>query len=276
MSDQPQRDLPSITFNAVAVGRRYVDFKLTQLITAVKAIAPDAIMGDWEGPFTGVPSDALGIQALSLNGVKMTVFNVDRGLPPNVFDTGRITNHLMPDAPQRLSENSAHAMIMPIIEHKALAGAIATARATTLMARAVTSLMQPDAVHWIDAHNVVPIAAFNSFTQRIHDPRSIPVELWVRFMCGSVTDPATRAKGLVAGTYGLWAFGLAEFDFLPSALPFETLLGNAYSLAHYLLTSGATFDVGDTLGAPGHQQFKVLSKERSRVSGFDAVQLAVV
>ncbi len=269
---QPTTDAPKAAFEAVVVGRKYVDITLTKLIAAVKAIEPDAVVGDWTGPFTEPPSDALGIQVLSVNGIKMSVFSFDAGLPPNVFDCGPITNPLMPDAPARLRNNRAHAIVMPVIEHTTLAEAVATAREVTLVARAIGTLMQADAVHWIDGHNVVPIEPFNHFTQSIRDPKRLPVEAWVRFMCGTVTDPTTRRQGLVAGTYGLWAFGLPEIDHMPSALPFELLLGHAYSLSNYMLATGATISIGDVLEAgDGRVQFKVESIGQSRTQRLQCV-----
>src|SRR5215831_11827596 len=59
-------------FGATVVYGRYTEIKLTQLIQALRTIAPLSVMGDWSGPFAGPPTDALGTDLLSIDGVSLT------------------------------------------------------------------------------------------------------------------------------------------------------------------------------------------------------------
>jgi hypothetical protein len=53
--------------SAVVICGRYAEITLTQLVAALRTIAPSSIIGDWPGPFKSPPTDALGVNMISID-----------------------------------------------------------------------------------------------------------------------------------------------------------------------------------------------------------------
>jgi hypothetical protein len=144
-------------YSAVVVCGRYTEIRLTQLIAVLRSIAPSSAIGDWAGPFRTPPTDALGTGMISINGVSLTLLNVDKPLPP-FFDTGPIPNQLMPNPLQQLRDHRAHVSVMLAQLPQDGLTALVTARAVMLLAWAVAIVTRAEAVKWTDANNFFPAA----------------------------------------------------------------------------------------------------------------------
>jgi len=81
VTSQSQATARAPQFSATVVYDHYREIRLTQLIAALKTIAPSSVLGDWSGSFAVPPSDALGTDVVSLDGISLTLLNVDKALP---------------------------------------------------------------------------------------------------------------------------------------------------------------------------------------------------
>jgi hypothetical protein len=59
-------------YGAIVICGRYTEIRLTQLIAALRTIAPSSVAGDWAGPFRTVPTDVLGTDMISIDGISLT------------------------------------------------------------------------------------------------------------------------------------------------------------------------------------------------------------
>ena len=233
------------TFSATVLYRRHTEVRLTELLAALRSIAPEAVMGDWEGPFTTPPMDDQGVEMLSIDGIRLSVLNIGAAPPPGFFDSGLLPNALLPDAAARLGDHRAHAIIMPLTRPTDRAAAIATARKATLVTWAVAQVTQAEAFKWEDSNNLVPATTLLAAASTLLSAGGTAVPVWVRILGG-------RAHGqqkLMAGSYGLWAFGLPEIEYAPIDLPMDPLVTHAYAVCDYLLKSDKPAKNGDTIGA---------------------------
>lgn len=110
---QSPADAREPQYSAIVICGRYTEIRLTQLFAALRSIAPSSVMGDWMGPFRAAPTDDLGTDMISIDGISLTLLNVDKALPPPFFDTGPIPNQLMPNPWQQLRNHRAHVSVMP-------------------------------------------------------------------------------------------------------------------------------------------------------------------
>jgi Domain of unknown function (DUF4261) len=263
-------------FSAIISCPRHVDFKLNQLIAAVKAIAPTAIFGDWRGPFGTAPSDELGVSMISLDGFRMAILNIDAPLPAGVANPGPHPYWMMPDAPERLAKSQAHVVITKLSDPQSRQQALAQARATTLLACAVAGLTKADGIKWEDANNVMPPAALTMFSERLAQPNSVAVPIWIRSVFARGPDNSDGQATRIAGTIGLWAFGLPEIEFAGTPLPMNYLSAQIYAAAEYCLTSDATLKHGDTIGLDGQNTFSIQAAEPGLFEAKPVLRLAQV
>jgi hypothetical protein len=95
---------------------------------------------------------------LSIDGVSLTLLNVDRAMSPEFFASGPLPNQLLPNAPERLRDHQAHVSVLKAGKPVGRAASIATARAVTLLTWAVAVVTQAEAFKWEDANNVIPVS----------------------------------------------------------------------------------------------------------------------
>lgn len=240
-------------YSATVICGRYTEITLTQLIAALRAVAPSIVMGDWTGPFSGPPADALGTEMISIDGISLTLLNVEKSLPPLFFDAGPIPNQLMPDPLQQLRNHSAHVSIMSARLPQDGPTALATARAVTLLALAVAIVTGAEAIKWTDSNNFVPVSLLQGCAAMLSPAGGKALPVWIRFLAG-------RAHGeqrILAGTYGLWAFGLPEIEYAPTDLPLDYLVPHVYAVCEQIFRTGNGVKGGDTIDADGKNVFKV-------------------
>jgi hypothetical protein len=240
-------------YGATVICDRYAEITLTSLIAALRAVAPSSVMGDWLGPFKTPPTDALGTGMISIDGVSLTLLNVDQPLPPPFFETGPIPNPLMPNPLQKLCNHRAHVTVMPTQLPQDGPIALATARAVTLLTWAVAIVARAEAIKWLDSSNFVPVALLQGCAAMLSPAGGKALPVWIRFLAG-------RAHGeqkIIAGTYGLWAFNVPEIEYAPTDLPLDYVLSHTYAVCEQIFRTGNGVKDGDTIDADGKNVFKV-------------------
>jgi hypothetical protein len=240
-------------YSATVVCDRYTEITLTSLIAALRSVAPSSVMGDWQGPFTTPPTDALGTGMISIDGVSLTLLSVDQPLPPPFFDTGPIPNQLMPDPLQQLRNHRAHVSVMPTQPPQDGPTALATAHAVTLLTLAVAIVTRAEAIKWTDSSNFVPVSLLQGCAATLSPAGGMALPVWIRFLAGR----AHGEQNIIAGTYGLWAFGVPEIEYAPTDLPLHYLLPHAYAVCEQIFRTGNGVKDGDTLDVDGKNVFKI-------------------
>ena len=244
---------PEPQYSATVIYGSYSEIRLTQLIAALRRVAPSSVVGDWLGPVRTPPTDALGTDMISVDGISLTVLNVDKALPAPFFDTGPVPNQLMPNPRQLLHNHRAYVSVMPAQLPQDGPSAVATARAVTLLAWAVAIVTRAEALKWTDANNFIPVSVLKGCAAMLSPVGGTAVPIWVRILAG-------RAHGqqkIIAGSCGLWAFGLPEIEYAPTDLPLEYLLPHAYSVCLHMFRSDYDVKNNDTIDADGKNVFKV-------------------
>jgi Domain of unknown function (DUF4261) len=269
-TSRPQTAAREPQYSSTVICGRYSEIRLTQLVAALRTIAPSSVMGDWLGPFRSPPTDALGTDMISVDGISLTLLNVDKALPPQFFDTGPIPNHLMPNPLRQLRNHQAHISVMPAQRPKDGPTAVATARAVTLLAWAVAVVTRAEAVHWTDSNNFAPVSLLQNCAPRLLPAGGIAVPLWIRILAG-------RAHGqmkIIAGSYGLWAFGLPEIEYAPTDLSIDYLVPHAYMVCDHIFRTDNALKHDDTIDVDGVNVFAIESLERGFFGPTRALRLS--
>jgi len=256
-------------FGALVPYRQHTEIKLTQLIATLHGVAPSCVIGDWSGPFTTPPADKLGTGMLSIDGAALSLLNVNQPLPHQVFDVGRIPNALLPDPAERLRDHRAHVVVVKAGKPVGRAASIAAARAATLLSCAAAILTGAEAFKWEDANNFVPVSLLQLSASMLARADGLSVEAWVRVLAVRVEG----GKGM-AGSYGLWAFGLPEIEFAPSELPIPYLMSRTHMVSDFLLRSTRPIANGHTIDVDGENVFKVETVERGFFTARPALRLS--
>jgi hypothetical protein len=259
MSDQAAIIPPQ--FTAMILCERHVAVSFNDLATALKRIAPAAMLGDWSGPIT-TPAADLGTEMLSLDGQQIVVLAVDAPAPAIALDFGPIPNLLWPDPSKEIAKHRAHVMIVAPGEPASRADAIAKARAVTLVAAAFAALVRTVGVVWVDAGNLVPPAVFTKLTEKIGAADGLAVPLWVRVKFAPTSVQNGVKPAFVVGKVGLSALSHPDLEYSPTQNPLE-FASHAMATAQYLLSSGATLRGGQTIGVDGQNKFNL----RDQLSG---------
>jgi len=252
-TSQPQTAAREPQYSATVICGRYTEIRLTQLVAALRTIAPSSVMGDWLGPFRSSPTDALGTDMISIDGISLTLLNVGKALPPPFFDTGPIPNHLMPNPLQQLRNHQAHVSVMPAQLPQDGPTAVATARAVTLLAWAVAVVTRAEAINWTDSKNFVPAAGLQGCAPMLLPAGGFAVPVWIRILAGH----AHGQQKIILGSCGLWAFGLPEIEYAPTDLPMHYLLPHAYSVCYHIFRSDYDVKGNDTIDADGKNVFNI-------------------
>lgn len=269
-TSQSQTETRQPQYSATVICNRYTEIRLTRLIAALRTIAPSSVMGDWLGPFRTPPTDELGTGMISIDGISLTLLNVDMPLPPPFFDTGPIPNQLMPNPSQQLRNHRAHVVVLPTQLPQDGPTAVATSRAVSLLAFAVVEVTRADAIKWADSNNFVPLALLQSLVPRLSAADGTAVPIWIRFLAGRAHDQ----QKIIAGTYGLWAFGLPEIEYAPTDLPMPYLHGHAYSVCQHMFRSDYDVKHDDTIDADGKNVFKIEAIQHGFFGGAPALRLS--
>ncbi len=258
---------------AIVVYPAYAEIKLTQLFDALLRLAPDAKLGDWAGPYKVRPSDDIGTNMLSIDGVRLSMLNADAALPPAFYDPGPCGNSFIPDAMRRLSANRAHVLVIPTAKPAGLLETVETARAVTLLTWAIVAVTKAPAFRWTDSLNVVPARVFDACASDLTPRGGLGIPIWIRILA----DLGPRGKDgttIIVGTFGLWAFGLPEIEFEPINLPTDYVVPRAYAIIHYMLTSGKSLGDGETFQLEGADKFRITLQSKGTLVAAPALRLS--
>lgn len=257
-------------YSATVLCNRYTEIRLTRLFGALRTIAPSSVMGDWSGPFRTPPTDELGTEMISIDGISLSFVNVDMPLPPPFFDMGPVPSQLMPNPLQQLRDHRAHVDVVPAQLTQDGPTALATARAVTLLALAVTEVTRAHAIKWMDSNNFVPLPLLQPLVPALSPAGGTAVPMWIRFLAG-------RAHGqqkIIAGSYALWAFGLPEIEYAPTDLPLHYLHAHADTVCQHLFRCDHAVKHDDTIDVDGKNVFKVEAIEPGFFGPFPALRLS--
>jgi hypothetical protein len=242
-------------FTAALLLEKPVKLSFSQLQAEVKRLAPQSLLGDWDGPITDPAVDP-GIEMLSIDGEKLSVLVVDAPAPAGVLEAGPFLNPLWPNA-ETEAAHKAHIVIVGLQDPTDRDAALAKARAVTLIAAAIARLVPAVGATWADAANLVRASAFVEMTKDIGQPDGNAVPFWVRIMLAKGEAKLFGKPTMSAATLGLRIFGSRELEYAPAALDPGFLIQHAYSIAEYLLTSGRRLADGETLGVEGEAEFTI-------------------
>jgi hypothetical protein len=270
-TEQSQAAGGAASYSATVICGRYTDIKLTNLVAALRTVAPSSVIGDWAGPFKSPPTDALGTGMLSIDGVGLTLLNVDKPLPPPFFDTGPVPSQLMPNPLQQLRNHRAHVSVMPAQIPQDGPSAVATARAVTQLAMAVAAVTGAEAVRWTDSNNFVPASVLMRAAPMLAPAGSAASAIWIRIMVGRSHDDPRK---LIAGSHGLWIFGLREIEYAPIDMSVQELVPHAWSVCDQIFRSNNNVKPGDTIDVDRKSVFKVGAIERGFFGVGPALQLS--
>lgn len=244
-------------FTATILLRERVNLSFRQLQEELRRIAPDEVLGDWEGPVAD-PDSVPGIEMLTLNDQVLAALIVDAPANPAILQPGPFRNPLWPNAEQEAAEHKAHILIMGLKDPPTdREGRLAKARAVTWVTAAIAQLVPVVGVSWADAANLVSAAAFAStIRHNFSQPSHNAVPFWMRIKI-AMADGGPRGEPMMtAGTLGLRLFGLRELEYDPVPFPPFSIMEHAYATAEYLLRSGKHLDEGETIGVEGEGEMK--------------------
>jgi Domain of unknown function (DUF4261) len=254
-------------YSATLICGRYTEIKLTQLIAAFRTIAPSGVIGEGAAPQT----DALGTDVISLDGIALTLLNVDRPLSPAFFNTGPIRNQLTSKLLQRLRNHRAHVSVAPAQVPQDGSTALATARAVTLLSSAAAVVTRAVAVKWTDSTNFVPVSLLQGSAPMLSSAGGNAAAVWIRILLGR-----TRGRKMIAGSYGMWAFGLPEIEYAPTDLPLKYLVPHAWAVCDYILRSRVAVKHDDTIDVDRKNVFRIEAIEQGFFAKTRVLQLSWV
>jgi hypothetical protein len=258
-------------FTAVLLLDRPVRLSFGEIRSALKRIAPDAVLGDWNGPVTD-PVDP-GIEMLSLNGEKISVLNIGAPAPAAVLQTGPFLNPLWPNSATEAAKHKAHFVIVGLDDPVGRQAALAKARTVTLLTAAIARLVPTIGVIWADSGNLVKAGAFAGMAEKIGKSGGNAVPFWVRLMLATGPDDPRGKQTITAGTLGLRIFGLRELEYAPASLEPAFAMQHAYSVSEYLLGSGKRLGDGETIGVDGQVGFAVSYADKGEFTSFPVARL---
>ncbi len=145
-----------------------------------------------------------------------------------------------PSAEAELARHTAHLLVTMVDESPGLVGrALRFTRLAQILMQSTTSI----GILWGKSHAVHPAEAFCSVAETM-STEDLPLHLWIDFRCEPTDTPGfTRLF-----TTGMNALGQPEIEVRQFMGEPPTLIGHAYNVAHYMLTSGKTLRDGEVLG----------------------------
>lgn len=247
-------------FGTTIAYRQFTPVTPGQLYDALAMLAPNSRMGDWTAPFKARPTDDAGTDMLSVDGVPLTMINLDVPLPPKFFEQGRVPNYLIPNA-NAISEGChAHATIMPASTPNSPWEACQLSRAVTLLGWACAHVVKANIFKWHAPNNLVPINVLKLYADRLLPFNGDAIPAWVRILAGRVSGQSSDRPLIIAGTYGLWTFGRFDVEYAPTNLPMDYLIPHAYSVSKYLMRN--SIKDGDELAFDDVAKFRVGRKTK--------------
>ncbi len=215
----------------------------TALAERVTARFRDKIPFEFKVPSPG----AAGI-ILDIDGVLITVLQIDKPLPPDAYAQALALNRTWKGAEAALSAQRAHAIVATLSPIGSHADALNGAAYTTLVAAALMDLTRPISVVWTTGDALSEASEFQKAADSVA-ARQLPVLTWLSLII-LAGPPLSDGRPTVAmATTGLLPFVGLEIEFEPTVWPPVQVADRVLGTAQYLMARGMVVKDGDTLGA---------------------------
>lgn len=225
---------------------KYQSVSVSQIQSEVDRLAPGTNFGDG----TGSEDDAADADAerMRINGEPISVMSIPEPAEMKVVEREHYANHIWPTIETEAGRHTAHIDIAATRGATDREGALAQARAVTLVAAAVARVVPIIGVLWVEGTNSIDGSTFLKVTENIGQPGANAVMLWVRVML--YNEPSQGGK-LIGGTLGLHLLGLTDLEYAASELEPKLILQHALATSEYLLRSGKTLKDRETINVEG-------------------------
>jgi Domain of unknown function (DUF4261) len=241
-------------FTAYVIAPRLTDIKLRDVVSTLNKIAPNAVVGDWSGPFTSPPTEHQSSGMISIDGIALSLLQIPVPLPPEELDAGPVPYIQITEAETKQAANCCvHILISSPGERKGRGDKVRHARAITLLTMAVSILTDAVAIKWADSRNLASRRAVELLMPRLQDAGGTAAPLWCRILW-SYQHGEDRPW---YNSLGMWAFGLPEIEFPPSKFDFVPAIALATSACGYIILPDATVSDGDTIDLDGTNTFLI-------------------
>ncbi|MGJ4949103.1 DUF4261 domain-containing protein [Bradyrhizobium sp. HKCCYLS20291] len=265
-------------FTATILLRDHVNVSFRQLQDELRRIAPDEVLGDWQGAVAD-PESVPGIEMLTLNDQVLSAILVDAPANQAILQPGPFRNPLWPNAEQEAAEHKAHILVMGLEDPPDREGLLAKARAVTWVTAAIARIVPIVGVSWADAANLVSAKAFAlTIDNHFSRPSRNAVPFWVRIKIARADDSPQGEPQMTLGTLGLRLFGLRELEYAPLPANPTPLMEHAFGVSEYLLRSGKRLDEGETIGVDdeGEMRFAISLRDDSQFGPYPVARLTLV
>ena len=105
---------------------------------------------------------------------------------------------------------------------------------------------------------------------RFAGSRRIAVPLWIRVLAGR----AHGQKKIIAGSYGLWAFGLTDIEYAPTDLSIHYLIPHAHMVCDHIIRTDKAVKHDDTIDIDGENVFRIEALKHGFFGGSPALRLS--
>jgi len=207
-----------------------------------------------------VPSPSGAGIILDIDGVLITVLQIDKPLPPDAYARALALNRTWKGAEAALSAHRAHAIVATLSPIGSHADALNGAAYTTLVNAALMDLTRPIGVVWTTGDALSEASEFQQAAESVA-ARQLPVLTWLSLTI-LAGPPASDGRPTVAmATTGLLPFVGREIEFEPTVWPPVQVADRVLGTAQYLMARGMVVKDGDTLGATEAERIHVRLKE---------------
>lgn len=212
------------------------DLQAADLAAAIRRLYPSARVTGWGG--AGEPMQGERGILLSVNSVDLAVTNLKNAAPPEAFSGGNQPNFYWQDAKADIQLHKSHMFVMEAADGD-ISRSIDRASAVTMVVDALSHLVRPMGVMWINAKNLVRIDHFAKLMESFRAKGAIPAGVWIRLLIASLPPASAAAKPeTVAGTFGLQLFDSPNIEIHSTRLQSADCLSAALSYAESKLATG--------------------------------------
>jgi hypothetical protein len=231
---------------------------------SIKFVSPSAKFSTW--PVEGAEnSEAKEYFGIKLDGWDFLVFNTDKQVKESAFDDS-FYNYIMPHPKQIYPLHHSAISVHKTITPETIAEAVQVARGVTIITKAINRLAPALAVKWHDANHIVPSTRLDLATPGLGVDTVVAPVFWVRILPFITLAGTPREERFVAGSIGLEAFGMREFEFLPSRLSSDDLLIEGNTISIYIFSIKGNIVNGDLITTRPGRTYKITSAESGKFS----------
>ncbi len=224
----------------------------------------DARLGDDGTPAT-VSSQTANMATIAWGDRVVAYTLVPRPIPADQLAGPAACAWYWPSAEAELARHTAHLLVAMVDETPRLTSrAMHFTRLTQVLMQSVPAI----GIQWGTSRAVHPAEAFCAVAEQATRD-DLPLHLWVDFRW-----EATEVPGVVRlFTTGMTALGQPEIEVRQFMGEPQTLIGHAYNVAHYMLTSGKSLKDGEVLGLADDVRVSLVVGESMLGDGQEVVEM---